>query len=120
MENISEDERAELGALIDSRQLAEAGILATQLYERDGLRSATKAFYAFRNSVVLNSILLSPEVDGLCEVALHALAPLSVYADEHADDGEVDRSAARKALKEVDGLAVRLRDLIKKELQATS
>ena len=123
LEQITEGERESLLDAINTHRGNDARQLANELYERDSLRRANQAFYAFKGAWVLHALYFSSEVSDVLLEAAQTLGLLSVFADEviEARRGErlpvEDRRNRSEQVNKLDALAPRLRKAMRAEME---
>ena len=104
-------------------RLDEARQIANVLYERDSLRRANQAFYAFKGAWVLHALYFSTEVSDVLLEAAQTLGLLSVFADERIEErrGErltvEDRRSRAEQVNKLDALSLRLRKAMRAEME---
>lgn len=103
--------------------MGEARRLANELYEKNALRTANRAFYAFKSAWVLHALYFSTEVNDVLVEAAQTLGLLSVYADELIEEGKdaqltvKDRRDRAASIDKLDAFATRLRTAMRSEMQ---
>jgi hypothetical protein len=120
LDAISEAERQELRRLAD-HDFGKAGPYATALWKKNELRMANRYFTDFRNTVVLNQLYFSSDVDSLLNEMHLKMASLSVLVDELIEGEQwdrVDRDKSYKALEALEEVGSRVRRAMRDELQA--
>jgi hypothetical protein len=107
-----------LELLKSSARLDEARELAARLYDQASLRRAHAAFRDFKNTVVLNTLYYSPDVDRLIGEAIGVLARMAAWAFDLDHLERQDWEELGKLLSELAEVAARLRDAMRSEMQA--
>jgi hypothetical protein len=119
LEHVSASERSELNGHLDKGNLQTARKLANVLWERDALRRSNKAFGDFKNSWVLNSLYISPEVSLVIIEGVQLFASLSVYGSELIEDPNATVGKRRELAEKVqklDELSAKLRAVMRDEM----
>lgn len=114
---LNEGEREELRALVP-RNLQAASRLATELNDRASIRTASRSFTEFKNATVLHSLYISPEVEHLLQEAAHAIARLSVRADEKREGEHINYEERQALLNKVSAICDQVRQQMAHEIRA--
>lgn len=117
-EHVSEGERAELSEYVEKNQLDQARTFAATLYERVSLRQAHEAFRDFKNTIVLNALYYSPDVDRVLTEATTTLARMAAAAldVEHLERLRLEHK--EPLLRDTDAMSSRLRGAMRDDMQA--
>jgi hypothetical protein len=123
---ISESERETLVHALDGERLADARRIANELFERDSLRDANRAFYEFKSAWVLHALYFSPIVSEILAEGAQTLGLLSIFADEVIEEGRrsqaggSDRRSRAEQIGKSDQLSVRLRTAMQAEMRPST
>jgi hypothetical protein len=117
--NLPRSDHDDLHAALDSGRLEDARRLAARLTTEVSLVAANAAFYAFRNSIVVNALYFSDQVNDELTRIIDSLSMLSVYADEILHDDAPFPQDGTGHLEQLGRAVAQLRDLMRAELQPT-